>query len=96
MPPQPVQPATLAQLAAPALPVQHYCSTCKRLVPLAAGIAQRKPFTIGAAHVQTPPSAELIERGAMTPPCSWQHRTYHRDEQDTNLEELLSNAEAWL
>lgn len=32
---------------------QHYCRTCKRLVPLAPGTVINDYFTVGVAHVRT-------------------------------------------
>lgn len=65
---------------------QHYCVSCKRMVPLAVNTEIGNPYiTVGVAHVNGYDNCS---------PCHTAgRRTYRRDEQYQNLEILLVELE---
>lgn len=60
---------------------QHYCSGCKRMLPLAPGTSGYEYGTIGVAHVVNEPMCFGV-------PC-WLVKSYSRAEQRRNLEEMV-------
>lgn len=73
--------------------MSHYCRTCKRTVPLAAGTLPNPVFSVGVSHVG---GGMVVSRSTLGMGDLWihnpcpdaNHRTYAEDEQLRNLREM--------